>query len=53
MKDLLNKYCRSEVRKIKLKRVNVHPRDIQIKNSEIFIKSYFGKRLLKNNSKLN
>lgn len=42
MKDLLNKYCQSEIRLIKKKNPKLHPRDMENRNKEIFNKSYFG-----------
>lgn len=48
MKDLLNKYCKSEIRVIKKKFKRWHPADNDNKNGEIFNKSFFGKRNLLN-----
>jgi hypothetical protein len=46
MKDLLNKYCQSEIRDIKKKNPKFHPKEINLRNKEIFDKSFFGKRNL-------
>jgi hypothetical protein len=44
-KDLLTKYCASEIRDIK-KKPKSHPKEINLRNKEIFDKSFFGKRNL-------
>lgn len=44
MKELLTKYCKSEIRKIKKNNTKVHPRDTEKKNTKLFCKSFFGKR---------
>ena len=46
MKDLLTKYCASEIRDIKKKKPKLHPKEINLRNKEIFDKSFFGKRNL-------
>ena len=46
MRDLLTKYCQSEIRLMKKARRKPHPRDIEKKNSDVFSKSFFGKRNL-------
>lgn len=46
-RDLHPKMCKSEVRRYKMKKVITHPIDNNENNGMIFIKSYFGKRLIK------
>lgn len=48
MADLLKKYTRSEIRQIKKKFKKLHPADNNKKNTEVFNKSFFGKRNLLN-----
>lgn len=46
MKELFQRLTKSEVRARKKKFKKWHPADNEKKNSEIFIKSFFGKRNL-------
>lgn len=45
MKDLLNKYCASEIRDIKKRNPKMKPIKNNLSKTEIFKKSYFGKKL--------